>query len=123
MNQILPEQNLLGIPQELFGTSGIRTGQIIYDAVLSRGLQLRYEPVTQKITVLHSSDLDPSILRGLLERRYDGWYPVVEDDRSPVGDLQIRLSCLPNNPSELISNLPWHPRISNRQIDSSSILR
>lgn len=91
-----PSENILGIPVERFGVSGVRTGNIVSHEIAEKGYKTQYSPVTKKITVLDSSDLSQSILQKILyhpDNKYDGWYPVIEKERSEEGDFEIRFSC------------------------------
>lgn len=88
--------------QNTEGTSSVLTLNIIIDALLKQtvkeGLMIVFNKKSRKIVVLNSSDLDPNILQDLLYKsslwKYEGPYPIVEEERGKRGNLKIRLSSL-----------------------------
>ena len=93
--------NLLGLSQKKFGRTGIHVGNLVSQEVAKqdKGLKAQYDPVTNKISILNTSDLPPSILDKILYgslawREYDQckWYPVIEKERDANKNLQIRLT-------------------------------
>lgn len=93
--------NTLGIPQELKGTCGVQTGNLINEALIkqNKGFQAKYNIETSRIVVLNSSELPPSILHKILydspfDSKYEGWYPIVEEKRDENENLQISLTCI-----------------------------
>ncbi len=94
--------NLLGLPQEKFGSARIRVGNAVCQQVakLDKGLEVHYNPDTNKISVLSTSDLPLSVLDKILyecpaSRVYDEWrwYPVIKQERDTDGNLEIGFSC------------------------------
>jgi len=96
-------ENLLAIPQDKFGLAGIHIGNLVSQELVkqSKGLKAQYNPSTNKITILNTSDLPPSILNKILyecpaSREYDQymWYPVIEEERNKEGNLEFGFSYL-----------------------------
>jgi len=95
--------NLLGLPQDKFGLAGIQIGNLVSQEVAKqdKALKAKYDPISNKISILNTSDLPPSVLNKILYEtpascEYDTWrwYPVVDEERNKEGNLEIHFSCL-----------------------------
>ncbi|MCX6989744.1 MAG: hypothetical protein NTX49_01570 [Chlamydiae bacterium] len=95
--------NLLGLPAATFGLAGIHIGNLVSREVAKqdKGFRAQYDPARNKITILNTSDLPPSVLHNLLyetpaSREYDSWtwYPVINEERNTEGNLEIHFSPL-----------------------------
>jgi len=64
-------ENTLGLPVENFGASGINTGDLISQKLGKHGYKGEYSLAYKKITVLHSSDLSPTVLHKILYKNYN----------------------------------------------------
>jgi len=95
-------ENTLGLLQIDFGSYGVNTGSLIGEKLEKHGYEAEYSLVSKKITVLHSSDLSSTVLHSILYEfnNYEGWQPVVAEERNEQGDLQIRLTNRPFPKSE-----------------------
>lgn len=96
-------ENLLGLPQEKFGLADIYLGNVISKEIAKqdKGYKVEYNPIRNRITILNTSDLPPSVLNKMLyessaSREYDTlcWYPIVKEERNKEGNLEIDFSCL-----------------------------
>ena len=96
-------ENLLGLPQEKFGLAGIHLGNIISKelAKQDKRYKAQYNPISNNITILNTSDLPLSVLNKMLyvssaSRKYDTWwfYPIVENERNKEGNLEFNFSSL-----------------------------
>lgn len=108
--------NSLGLPQERFSLANIHVGNAIHQEIahLDTGIRVQYNSSTNKISVLNTSDLPPSMLEIILygcptSRIYDQWccYPVIKQERDAEGNLEIDFSCRkPGSDTSKFSLLP-----------------
>ena len=97
-SSIFGPSNLLGIPEDHYGLSGINTGNLVHESIrLSKGLETKYDVNSRKIVVLNSSDLPLDELLEILNKNrysYYGYKPVIDPKLDNVGNLQIDFKCI-----------------------------
>lgn len=108
-------KNSLGIPTKKFGIYGAHVGDLVSQQVakLDKECKAQYNPITDRITVLNTRDLPPSILDKILYEpplfsEYDKckYYPVVGKERNQDGDLEVSLSFLKRDAIKSIKHEP-----------------
>lgn len=96
-------ENLLGLPREKFGSVGIGIGNIISKklAKQDKGYKAQYNPLSNRIVILNTSDVAPTVLDKILyvssaSCEYHKWrfYPIIKKERTKEGDLEIDFSGL-----------------------------
>ncbi len=100
-------QNHLSIPQDRYGTNGIKVGNTIYEVLYNTekwhrrnncgkaSYEARYDLSTDRVVVLNSSDLPPNILKQILDTGnylLEGRLPTVCPERDPSGNLLVQLT-------------------------------
>lgn len=89
--------NALGIPEQTFGISGIRTGNAIAEAFAKKDKRLiaSYDSDSRKITILHSEALPYSTLTTILSEVVSNnalnYLPHIEESKGRDGNWQISL--------------------------------
>lgn len=105
--------NLLGIPEEIYGETGIKVGNEIYKALQAAKYLGRFNPLTQRITVLYSSKLSLPLLSLIIfdpshsfeSNEYEGWVPYIEPKRDKNRNWEIGLNCAEESLGSIFSRL------------------
>ena len=94
--------NYLDVPQRAFGTSGINTANLVFEAAksINSGAIIQYRASEKLIVIKNLGELTIQDLGKVLyskERapKYDGWYPKVEEQKDSDGNYLIKFSCFP----------------------------
>lgn len=89
--------NYLKIPEDLYGTTGVQTGNTIYAAFAKSKLKLsvsEFDKSKEVFTVFNSAMIARDIIEHLLNKRYCAWKACISEGKDANGNFLIKLESI-----------------------------